>query len=92
LLVVAERYPELRATQNFRDLQAQLEGTENRIAVERKNFNDAVQSYNVAAQTFPGVIFARMFGFSPKPYFQAQAGAENAPKVQFDFGNSGTNK
>lgn len=92
LLVVAERYPELRATQNFRDLQAQLEGTENRITVERKNFNDAVQSYNVAAQSFPGMIFARMFGFAPKPYFQAQAGAENAPKVQFNFGNSETNK
>jgi LemA protein len=85
LLVVAERYPELRATQNFRDLQAQLEGTENRIAVERKNFNDAVQGYNVSVQQFPGVLMARLFAFNPKPYFQAQAGAEQVPKVQFDF-------
>ena len=85
LLVVAERYPELRATTNFRDLQAQLEGTENRIAVERRNFNEAVQSYNVVTKRFPGVIFARMFGYQPKPYFQAQAGAETAPKVNFDF-------
>ncbi len=92
LLVVAERYPELRATANFRDLQTQLEGTENRISVERKNFNDAVQEYNVHVQRFPGMLFARMFGFSPRPYFQAQAGAENAPKVQFDFGSPSTNK
>ena len=86
LLVVAERYPELRATSNFRDLQAQLEGTENRISVERSNFNEAVQSYNTVAQRFPGVIFARLFGYKPKPYFQAQAGAETTPKVNFDFG------
>ena len=94
LLVVAERYPELRATTNFRDLQAQLEGTENRISVERGNFNTAVQDYNTTAQRFPGVFFARMFGFHPKPYFQAQAGAETAPKVNFDFGNqpAATNK
>lgn len=90
LLVVSERYPELRATTNFRDLQVQLEGTENRISVERKSFNDAVQDYNVNVQRFPGVIFARIFGFNTKPYFQAQAGAEQAPKVQFDFGT--TNK
>ncbi|MFN7138088.1 MAG: LemA family protein [Limisphaerales bacterium] len=87
LLVVVERYPELRATQNFRDLQAQLEGTENRIAVERRNFNQAVQQYNTAVRQFPGVLFARFFGFSSKPYFQAQAGADTAPKVNFDFGN-----
>jgi len=86
LLVVAENYPDLKATANFRDLQAQLEGTENRIAVERRNFNEAVQSYNVVAKRFPGVIFARMFGYMPKPYFQAQAGAETAPKVDFNFG------
>ena len=86
LLVVVERYPELRATTNFRDLQTQLEGTENRISVERRNFNEAVQSYNTVAQRFPGVIFARIFGYKPKPYFQAQAGSENAPKVNFDFG------
>lgn len=90
LLVVAERYPDLKATANFRDLQAQLEGTENRISVERHNFNEAVQSYNVAAQRFPGVIFARLFGFKPKPYFQAQAGAETAPKVNFDFNKPAT--
>ena len=86
LLVVVERYPELRATSNFRDLQTQLEGSENRIAVERRNFNEAVQNYNTVAQRFPGVIFARLFGYKPKPYFQAQAGTENAPKVNFDFG------
>jgi len=86
LLVVVERYPDLKATTNFRDLQAQLEGTENRISVERSNFNAAVQDYNVVAQRFPGVIFARLFGYKPKPYFQAQAGSENAPQVEFGFG------
>ena len=91
LLVVAERYPELRATTNFRDLQAQLEGTENRISVERKNFNDAVQEFNTTVKRFPTVLFARLFGFTPRPYFQAQAGAEQAPKVQFDL-NASTNK
>jgi LemA protein len=85
LLVVAERYPELRATKNFVYLQTQLEGTENRIAVERRNFNEAVQTYNVATKRFPGVIFARIFGYQPKPFFQAQPGAETAPKVNFDF-------
>src|SRR5882724_2601200 len=91
LLVVAERYPELKATANFRDLQAQLEGTENRIAVERRKFNEAVQVYNTAVKSFPTVLYAGMFGFQPKPYFQAQAGAENVPKVQFDFGKPATN-
>lgn len=86
LLVVVERYPELRATQNFRDLQAQLEGTENRISVERGRFNEAVQAYNSAVKSFPTVLFASMFGFHERPYFTATAGAENAPKVQFDFG------
>ncbi|MGI8967428.1 MAG: LemA family protein [Limisphaerales bacterium] len=86
LLVVAEKYSELRATANFRDLQTQLEGTENRIAVERRNFNQAVQEYNTVAQRFPGVIFARIFGYTPKPYFQATAGSETPPKVNFDFG------
>ncbi len=88
LLVVSERYPDLKATQNFRDLQAQLEGTENRINVERQKFNDAVQSYDTAIQTFPGVIVARLGGFVAKPYFTAQAGAETAPKVNFDFGTA----
>ncbi|MEO7298438.1 MAG: LemA family protein [Verrucomicrobiota bacterium] len=92
LLVVVERYPDLKATTNFRDLQAQLEGTENRISVERSNFNSAVQEYNVAAQRFPGVIFARLFGYKPKPFFQAQAGSENAPKVEFGFGKPAPDK
>jgi LemA protein len=92
LLVVAERYPDLKATANFRDLQAQLEGTENRISVERRDFNLAVQSYNTAIKSFPAVFYAGMFGFSPKPYFSATAGAETPPRVQFDFGTPATNK
>ena len=85
LLVVVERYPDLKANQNFLDLQSQLEGTENRIAVERMRFNEAAQAFNTARQSFPTVIVAGMFGaeFAPKAYFQAQPGAENAPKVQF---------
>jgi LemA protein len=83
LLVVSERYPELRATTNFRDLQAQLEGTENRISVERGRFNDAVQEYDTAIRRFPGLIIAGMFGFTPRPYFAAAPGAEAAPKVDF---------
>jgi LemA protein len=88
LLVVSERYPELRANQNFLSLQAQLEGTENRISVERGNFNTAVQNYNTAVRTFPTNMFAGMFGFAPRPFFNAQPGAEKAPAVKFDFGNS----
>jgi len=88
LLVVSERYPELRANQNFLGLQAQLEGTENRISVERGNFNEAVQSYNTAVRTFPTMLFARMMGFQTRPFFNAQPGAEKAPSVSFDFGNS----
>src|SRR5204862_5897098 len=91
LLVVVERYPDLKATSNFRDLQAQLEGTENRIAVARRDFNLSVQNYNTAVKRFPTVLFARLLGFPPKPYFQSAAGAETAPKVQFDFGRP-TNK
>lgn len=86
LLVVAERYPELRATSNFRDLQSELAGTENRIAVERMRFNEAVQGYNSSVKRFPTVLFARMMGFDPKPYFQAAEGTQTPPKVQFDFG------
>ncbi|HMP82125.1 MAG TPA: LemA family protein [Verrucomicrobiota bacterium] len=86
LLVVVERYPDLKATANFRDLQAQLEGTENRIAVERGRFNEAVQSYNTAIKSFPMVFFAGWLGFKEKPYFAATAGSETPPKVQFDFG------
>ncbi|MEO7411933.1 MAG: LemA family protein [Opitutaceae bacterium] len=86
LLVVAERYPELRATAGFRDLQSQLEGTENRIAVERGRFNEAVQAYNTAVKRFPAIVFAGMFGHSPRPYFAATEGADRPPEVKFDFG------
>ena len=85
LLVVAERYPELRATRNFQELQAQLEGTENRIAVERNNFNTAVQNYNTAVRRFPTNLIAGMFGFQSRPFFAAQQGAERAPTVNFNF-------
>lgn len=85
LLVVVERYPDLKATANFQTLQAQLEGTENRIAVERGRFNDLARDYNSAIKRFPTVIFAGMFGFHPKAYFSAAPGAESAPKVEFDF-------
>ncbi len=87
LLVVSEQYPELRATRNFQELQAQLEGTENRISVERNNFNTAVQNYNTAVKRFPTNMIAGMFGFSPRPFFNAQAGAEKAPTVNFNFGS-----
>jgi len=83
LMVVVEKYPDLKANQNFLQLQAQLEGTENRINVERRNFNEAVQIYNSSLRSFPTNILAGLFGFSQKPYFEAQAGAENAPKVEF---------
>lgn len=85
LMVVVERYPELKANQNFLELQAQLEGTENRITVERKKFNEVVQNYNTAVRRFPNNIFAGMFGFDKKGYFKAQEGAENAPEVDFNF-------
>ncbi len=88
LLLVSERYPELRANQNFQQLQAQLEGTENRISVERGNFNEAVQSYNTAVRSFPTNLFAGMLGFQPRPFFNAQPGAEKVPTVNFDFGNA----
>jgi LemA protein len=83
LLVVAEQYPQLQATQNFRDLQVQLEGTENRIKVSRNDFNTAVQDYNATARRFPNNIFAGMFGFKVRQGFTADAGSEKAPKVQF---------
>jgi LemA protein len=92
LLVVVERYPDLKATANFRDLQAQLEGTENRISVERRDFNQAVQSYNTAVKSFPAVFYAGMLGFREKPYFSATPGADTPPKVQFDFGKPATDK
>jgi len=85
LLVVVEKYPELKATQNFRDLQAQLEGTENRIAVERMRYNQAAQAFNTKRNSFPTVLVVGFFGgrFNEKPYFKAQAGAEQAPRVKF---------
>src|SRR6266545_3334462 len=90
LLVVVERYPELRANQNFLSLQVQLEGTENRISVERGNFNSAVQNYNVAVRRFPTNLVAGMLGFAPRPFFTAQPGAEQPPPVQFNFGTPAT--
>ncbi len=83
LMVVVERYPDLKANQNFLDLQAQLEGTENRIAVERRRFNETAQRYNTAIRRFPANIVAGMFGFEKRAYFQAQEGAEKAPEVKF---------
>lgn len=83
LMVVVEKYPELKANQGFLDLQAQLEGTENRITVERMKFNQTAQSYNTYIRTFPKNIFAGMFGFEKKAYFEAEKGADKAPKVQF---------
>mgnify|MGYP000098026191 FL=1 len=84
LLAIQESYPDLKANENFKELQAQLEGTENRITVERRNFNEIAQSYNTKVRQFPTNIFAGIFGFSTKPYFQSQAGADKAPKVSFD--------
>ena len=83
LIAVAESYPDLKANENFRDLQVQLEGTENRIAVSRKEFNDAVRSYNVAVRRFPTNILASLFGFERKASFSADEGAEQAPTVEF---------
>jgi len=83
LMVVVEKYPELKANQGFLDLQAQLEGTENRITVERQKFNQVAQNYNQLIQQFPKNIFAGMFGFEKKAYFEAQKGAEKAPEVKF---------
>jgi LemA protein len=83
LLVVVERYPELKATQNFRDLQVQLEGTENRIAVERRRYNEAAQQFNTSRRRFPTAIVASLFNFGEKPYFKATAGAERPPEVKF---------
>jgi LemA protein len=88
LLVVVERYPDLKANQNFRDLQAQLEGTENRISVERGRYNDTAREYNTARQRFPTALVAPMFGFREKAYFRAQPEAAQPPKVQFEFGAS----
>jgi LemA protein len=83
LMVVVEQYPDLKANQNFLDLQAQLEGTENRIAVERRKFNEVAQDYNTYIRKFPKNIWASIFGFEKKNYFEAEAGAEKAPEVKF---------
>lgn len=83
LLVTVEKYPDLKANQNFLELQAQLEGTENRITVERQKFNDVTQEYNSTIRRFPGNLTASMFGFEKKGYFEAEKGAEKAPKVEF---------
>ena len=83
LLAITEAYPELKANQNFLELQAQLEGTENRISVERRNFNDVAKNYNTSIRTFPRNLLAGMFGFEKRPYYEAQEGAEKAPEVQF---------
>jgi LemA protein len=83
LMVVVERYPDLKANQNFLELQAQLEGTENRISVERKKFNDTAREYNTYIRKFPNNLIAGMFDFEKKEYFEADAGAEKAPKVEF---------
>ena len=83
LLAITENYPDLKANQNFLELQSQLEGTENRINVARKDFNDAAKEYNVAIRRFPKSLFAGMCGFDKKNYFEAEAGADKAPKVEF---------
>lgn len=83
LLVTVERYPELQANQNFRDLQVQLEGTENRIATERNRYNTVVREYNTAIRLFPGSLLAGVMGFDAVSYFEASAGAERAPTVEF---------
>ncbi|MFW5695786.1 MAG: LemA family protein [Alkalispirochaeta sp.] len=83
LLMVTENYPELRSNENFLTLQDQLEGTENRIAVERRRFNEAARTYNTSIRQFPRVILANMFGFEPREYFTASQGADSAPEVDF---------
>ncbi|MEK6371793.1 MAG: LemA family protein [Acidobacteriota bacterium] len=88
LLVVVERYPELKSNQNFLELQSQLEGTENRIAVERKRYNDVVATYNTAIKKFPANLAANMGGFKEKAYFRGAAGSQQAPEVNFNFGTT----
>jgi LemA protein len=90
LLVTVERYPELKANANFQELQAQLEGTENRIAVERRKFNETATDYNTAIRKFPTMLFAGALGFAPRSLFQARAGADVAPEVNFNFGGAAT--
>ena len=83
LLAITENYPELKANENFQTLQAQLEGTENRISVERRKFNEAARTFNTAIRRFPQNIIAGLFGFEKRPYFEAQEGNETAPEVKF---------
>ena len=83
LLAVAEAYPDLKANQNFLELQSQLEGTENRIAVERRKFNETATTYNTELKRFPTILYAGMLGFKDRPYFQAEEGSQVAPKVEF---------
>ncbi|MBE6274868.1 MAG: LemA family protein [Bacteroides sp.] len=83
LLAITEAYPDLKANQNFMELQAQLEGTENRISVERRNFNEVARTYNTSIRTFPKAIIAGMCGFEKRPYFEAEEGANKAPEVKF---------
>lgn len=90
LLVVVERYPELKSNQNFLELQSQLEGTENRIAVERRRYNETAQAFNTAVQRFPASIVASMSGYKPKAYFRGAAGSSQAPEVNFNFGTQPT--
>jgi len=88
LLVVVERYPDLKSNQNFLELQSQLEGTENRIAVERRRYNEVAQTYNASVLKFPANLVANMSGFKPKAYFKGAAGSQNAPEVNFNFGTT----
>ena len=85
LMVVVERYPELKSTENFKEFQSQYEGMENRIAIERKKFNEMVADFNIYIKRFPSNMFAKMFGFSEKGYFQAAEGAEKAPDIEFNI-------
>lgn len=90
LLVVVEQYPDLKSNKNFLELQSQLEGTENRIAVERQRYNTAAQGYNTAIRRFPASLVASLSGFKPKAYFRGQAGSDKAPEVNFDFSSTAT--
>jgi LemA protein len=85
LMAVAEAYPDLKTTKSFQDFQTQIEGTENRIGVARKDYNDAVQQYNLTVKVFPKNILANIFGYKEKAYYQANAGSENAPEIKFDI-------
>ncbi len=85
LLVVSENYPQLKSNENFLNLQSQLEGTENRISVERRRYNETVQAYNTEVKSFPALIMAKIFGFKEREYFKSTAGSEKAPDVNFDF-------